>query len=308
MYTDNSLKILESLKKNDHRIEIINQKNQGVSIARNNGIKKATADYIVLVDADDFLDTTMIEKLYKKITSTKSDIAFCDYFLYQKRAQVGNNLRREYLRYPSFSWANFRNENYPIIINMSTVVPWGKIMHKKLLLENNIFFPEGLLFEDNYVGIMSFLNAKKMTVVNEPLYYYRIDNPNSLSGKSGKYRDTLDLIKISTMLIEATTKKFSKNTFINRILLNWIISNNLSWFLLSKRKKEYYDAFHQFLYATTEDKRFSSFKSDPRIIRLLSCRSAASLYCIACFRRIQRYYRSKKRAILVFLKQISIKK
>lgn len=140
--TDNSLKILESFKKTDHRVKIINQKNQGVSIARNNGIKKAKADYIVLIDADDFLDTTMIEKLYKKITSTKSDITLRLLFI-SKRRTGGKNLRSKYLRYPIFSWKNFRNEKYPIIINMSTVVFWGKIMHRKLLLENNIFFSRG---------------------------------------------------------------------------------------------------------------------------------------------------------------------
>jgi len=49
--TDNSLE--EARKINDHRIKIVNQKNKGVSAARNRGVEKATSDFVCLLDADD---------------------------------------------------------------------------------------------------------------------------------------------------------------------------------------------------------------------------------------------------------------
>lgn len=63
--TDNSLKELQSIK--DHRIITIQQKNQGVSIARNNGIKNAKGDYITLLDADDEWKPNHLELFYKTI-------------------------------------------------------------------------------------------------------------------------------------------------------------------------------------------------------------------------------------------------
>ena len=61
--TDNSLNICKKYKSEDSRIIIINQENQGVSVARNNGIDRASGEYILFVDGDDYLRTDIIEKL-----------------------------------------------------------------------------------------------------------------------------------------------------------------------------------------------------------------------------------------------------
>ena len=62
--TDNSKQIIEEFSKQDKRIKLITQQNQGVSVARNNGIKIATGEYIMFVDADDWLDFNTCEILY----------------------------------------------------------------------------------------------------------------------------------------------------------------------------------------------------------------------------------------------------
>lgn len=80
---DSSLKILNEYKeKYPNKVVIINQENQGISVARNNGINAATGKYIGFVDSDDYVKTDMFEKLYKKIEKTKSDIVICDYEKY----------------------------------------------------------------------------------------------------------------------------------------------------------------------------------------------------------------------------------
>ena len=58
---DDSLKIVESIK--DSRLRIINQENQGVSVARNNGIKASKAEYIVLLNDNDIVLIIVIEKI-----------------------------------------------------------------------------------------------------------------------------------------------------------------------------------------------------------------------------------------------------
>ena len=63
---DNSKEKYQEWAKKDNRIKIITQKNRGVSAARNAGINIATGDYIAFVDSDDWIDSTMYEKLLKK--------------------------------------------------------------------------------------------------------------------------------------------------------------------------------------------------------------------------------------------------
>lgn len=53
--TDNSLDIINGYKESNKNIKIINQKNGGLSNARNNGVKKASGEYIIFVDSDDYV-------------------------------------------------------------------------------------------------------------------------------------------------------------------------------------------------------------------------------------------------------------
>ena len=62
--TDKSGEILEKLNREDSRIILIEQKNQGVAVARNRGMNKATGKYITFVDGDDYLKNNYIEKMY----------------------------------------------------------------------------------------------------------------------------------------------------------------------------------------------------------------------------------------------------
>lgn len=78
--TDNSLEICEKFQKNDNRVILLNQNNQGVAMARNSGLEIATGDYIGFVDSDDYVTSEMYEKLLVAITKEDCDIAECGYF------------------------------------------------------------------------------------------------------------------------------------------------------------------------------------------------------------------------------------
>ena len=75
--TDNSRKILEEYKKRDFRIKIVDKKNGGLSSARNAGMKVATGEFYSFIDSDDWIDKTMLEKLYENITALNTDISIC---------------------------------------------------------------------------------------------------------------------------------------------------------------------------------------------------------------------------------------
>ena len=75
--TDKSGEILEKLNREDSRIILIEQKNQGVAVARNRGMNKATGKYITFVDGDDYLKNNYIEKMYNLAEKEKLDMVIC---------------------------------------------------------------------------------------------------------------------------------------------------------------------------------------------------------------------------------------
>ena len=75
--TDNSKKICENAAKNDSRIKLINSVNEGVSLARNKGLKEANGDYISFVDSDDYVEPDYVEKMLLTLKSKKVDIVYC---------------------------------------------------------------------------------------------------------------------------------------------------------------------------------------------------------------------------------------
>ena len=76
---DGTLKVLKKFEQNDERIKIIDKKNEGVWKARIDGIKAAKGTYISFIDADDNVEATFLEELYKNITKNNADISICGF-------------------------------------------------------------------------------------------------------------------------------------------------------------------------------------------------------------------------------------
>jgi glycosyltransferase involved in cell wall biosynthesis len=79
--TDNSLCICEEHAKSDCRIQIIDKSNGGVSSARNVGLEVATGEYIGFVDPDDWVEPSMYESMYTKLTQTGTDLCMCNFIM-----------------------------------------------------------------------------------------------------------------------------------------------------------------------------------------------------------------------------------
>jgi len=77
--SDNTAGCVKSLCEKDLRVHLINQTNQGVSVARNTGIEQSAGEYIVFLDSDDYLENSFVSTLVSLISKSNSDIAFCAY-------------------------------------------------------------------------------------------------------------------------------------------------------------------------------------------------------------------------------------
>ncbi len=96
--TDNSAIILEEFSKKDERIKIVNQKNGGLSRARNTGLEHSNGDYIGFLDSDDWIDLDYYEKLHDAAERNNCDIAFADFIRKnEKNHKVRLGLKKEYV-------------------------------------------------------------------------------------------------------------------------------------------------------------------------------------------------------------------
>ena len=149
--TDNSLKILNEYAEKDKRVKIFTQKNQGLSIARNNGMKYAKGEYISFIDSDDYIELNTFEKLYDKATRDDLDILMFKSFVYDEQKQKINEFDayHDLEVFDKFIKNIFCHLDTKEFTHRISVTSWSKIYKTDFLKSNEINFPEKLLFEDN---------------------------------------------------------------------------------------------------------------------------------------------------------------
>ena len=173
--TDNSLKICEDLAKNDKRIKLINTSNSGVSHARNTGINNCNGEYIIFVDSDDFIKSSMIETLYKNIKKYKCDISICNVGRVTEDGRIISK-QKELNKTILFSKEEFVKNLYNR--EMINGYPVNKLIKKKCT--KGIRFDESIkhLEDWDYLCRLSD-NIKKVVYESKDFYYYYVNRNNS---------------------------------------------------------------------------------------------------------------------------------
>lgn len=171
--TDNTLCHLESFEgKHPNEVMLVKlEEPAGPGRARNIGINYASSPYITFVDSDDFLDATMLEKMYTAMYDYDCDIVECSYKQFQNEsdAHVTTDIPRSmYLQ------SALENELRQItIFNCAKTSVWGRLYKKSFIDKNNLKFIEGLYYEDaQYTGLTLFM-INSYYRLNQTLYFYR---------------------------------------------------------------------------------------------------------------------------------------
>jgi glycosyltransferase involved in cell wall biosynthesis len=170
---DSSAQIIASYQATDSRITLINQPNQGVSVARNNGIALAQGDYIGFVDADDTIEPDFFETLYKIVEHHNAAIVVSNFI----QEQGGHRIPVK-TTFPTEKLLDKRYINeflLPTFIkNSSLNTCWNKIYKKRLLDDFTIQFPVGIaLGEDGIFNAKAFHKADTVFFVNYSGYFYK---------------------------------------------------------------------------------------------------------------------------------------
>lgn len=165
---DNSGSICDEYAAKDSRIRVFHKDNGGVSSARNLGIEKATGDWLMFVDADDWLNV-------KTISSCRP--FFDDSDIIRFSLSVVNEGRKEEVKL--FELNDMTKEEYiSRIVSIDTVLGvWGGFYRRDLVNKNTIRFDPSLVCGEDWVVLLKcVLKAHRIHYVNEPLYYYSRNN------------------------------------------------------------------------------------------------------------------------------------
>ncbi len=190
--TDGSMDILKDYEKRyPEKLKAIHSdKNHHQGGAKNIGLRMAKGDWIGFIDADDWISPDMYERLIGKAEETGADVVGCDYsFVYEHTFKVGDEVI-----------ANSRRDQTGILDHdkkASLIMDGGslcvKIFRRQTIIENELFFPEDIFYEDNALSNSYLLLSKRFEYIEEPLYYYyQHDSSTVHSFSERRCRDRMD--------------------------------------------------------------------------------------------------------------------
>lgn len=183
--TDESAEIIKNLISKVSFARLYNQKNKGLSAARNYGLSKSTGDFIIFLDSDDQIQKNAISLLMNKINSDKTNVVFFNYSFYNTDDEtiVKGPTIDERLGGISDSKLVLQS----LLRGQIEHHAWGFIAKKNIYLDNRIEFPVGRFYEDiatTYKIIISQFH-NNISILHSPiLYLYSIRNDSIVNTKS----------------------------------------------------------------------------------------------------------------------------
>lgn len=178
--SDNTLEIIKKIESVDHRIQVINKKNEGVSVARNMGMEKALGKYICFVDGDDYIDNTMIETLYNDIISYESEMSICGYKNVFKNGT--NNECSLYSKKEFLTSKQYLKKMSQYLYTVYYGSLCNKLYIRNIIVSNNIQFKKDICLAEDLLFNLDYIKFVKSIVVNpETLYFYYQDSEDSLT-------------------------------------------------------------------------------------------------------------------------------
>lgn len=237
---DNSLKILEYYSKKNNNIVIVNQKNKGTGFSRNIGIIMAKGKYVCFLDSDDYYpNDEIIEKMFYNVQINKVPICggSAMYVRNGKTMDRDENVQRKQT-YFSKSGIMFYKD-YQGFIGF-----WRFIYEKKMLIDNNIYFPESSEYEDPVFFVKAMLCAQKFYAMIDNTYCVTIGHHMREYNNDIKIIETLNGINSVIKMATANNLVILHNNILQDILF---VKYNILMYAKESKNKDIQDLLYLFL-------------------------------------------------------------
>ena len=184
---DRSMEVISDIIEAHQNIQIINQENQGVAMARNNGLERATGEYILFVDSDDMLFDCALPYLLGTAIESNADLVMADYLERKKDFDDIPVFTNKSIQMKEKSGEEFYIED----IKPEDCHVWHTLYKREFLQHNNITFNPGIFYEDVPFTHECAIKAKRCLRIHTPMYIYRKNNTYSITSYFDK-RSGLD--------------------------------------------------------------------------------------------------------------------
>lgn len=180
--TDGSERICRKYEQDNENIRLISKQNEGLSEARNLGIKIATGEYIFFIDSDDFYSYDFSKDIKKVINENSYEVILFDYKYYYQQSDAF------FIPRSSINKGIMNNKKGEQVLdyfleyqkNTQWIVVQG-IYKKTFLVENNLYFVKGRLYEDMLWLPEVFIKASSMCYKNINIYVYRLEREGQIT-------------------------------------------------------------------------------------------------------------------------------
>lgn len=184
---DGSRDILENYAERDSRIMIIDQKNQGLSCARNAGINRAQGEYLLFLDSDDCLSEQALDRLYHTAQAEKLEILAFDAECFYETEELHDREYKDdyYRRKKDYSKIQTGEALFCELMENDDFCDAACLLFIKnsWLKEEKICFMPGILHEDCLFSFQCYMNAKRISHRKWGFLRYRVREGSIMTSK-----------------------------------------------------------------------------------------------------------------------------
>lgn len=228
--TDNSGLICDNLAIKDRRIKVVHKKNEGVSKARNIGIDLANGDVIAFIDADDFLEEDMFDKmigLYEE-----KNMVVCSYNIVKNNKKLYKNEKKHIERISVEDAYSFLAKR-----NKLQGYTWNKLFSATIIKQNKLKFIDYISICEDICFVSDYmLYIKEVIYIRDNLYNYRL-REGSASNNKEDLNKKITMLEAYKYLIDLYEKNNIDTTYLEYWLLRETLHIKIRYLKIDTNKK-----------------------------------------------------------------------